>query len=585
MKERCGKMIVKGRKWIKEYKWIIIVGLFLSMPLISRHFVLGHDSLYHVANIDALSEAIKNFNFTKISPIIANNLGYGGAIFYPKLPHFFLALINTILSVFNISPKITVNIGYVIIIILSGIFMYKLLKMIFKKNNMALLGSVIYITMPYFLSEMFVRSALNEAALYIFMPLVFIGLLYLKDLNIKKFYIYFVIGYFGIINSHLVLMVYFTIIVILYLLINIKDYIKKERIKHLFISAGVLLLLSLPTFILMFEHKNLGIYAVFNPKIIISTVENIEYYSLSLNSYLQMNLSTGDLIHHFINIIVIILSIAGILYLILKEKNKDIKMKIFGFLGITILSVIMASSLFPYKYLPKLLLSIQFAFRNETFTCFALSIIAAYSLKWVAGKKILTNIIITITIASSCIISALIINSATVVTEVPWNEYVGMGNQKEYLTMSGLKNLNYIINRDENIKVLSKDSSVKITNMNNNIPNLSFNMKIKKGKDVTLELPRLYYLGYQIELTQKNGKKIELDYEYDKYGLIKITVPKSGYIEMKYTGTLMYQIFSWVRNLGILIFIIIVIKYQYNKKKKNISSTNLVNLYSSSKRM
>lgn len=99
-------MIVKGRKWIKEYKWIIIVGLFLSMPLISRHFVLGHDSLYHVANIDALSEAIKNFNFTKISPIIANDLGYGGAIFYPKLPHFCLALINTILSVLILALKL-----------------------------------------------------------------------------------------------------------------------------------------------------------------------------------------------------------------------------------------------------------------------------------------------------------------------------------------------------------------------------------------------------------------------------------------------------------------------------------------------
>ena len=86
-------------------------------------------------------------------------------------------------------------------------------------------------------------------------------------------------------------------------------------------------------------------------------------------------------------------------------------------------------------------------------------------------------------------------------------------------------------------------------------------------------------------MKERCGKKIELDYEYDKYGLIKITVPKSGYIEMKYTGTLMYQIFSWVRNLGILIFNIIVIKYQYNKKKKNIASTNLVNLYSSSKRM
>ena len=137
----------KAIKWFKEYKWIIIVGTFLSMPMIAKHFVLGHDSLYHVANIDTLSTAIKDLNFSKISPVIAGNLGYGGAIFYPKLPHFFLAIITAILSCFNLGASTAVNIGYMIIIILSGIFMFKLLKILFKKNNMALLGSAIYITL------------------------------------------------------------------------------------------------------------------------------------------------------------------------------------------------------------------------------------------------------------------------------------------------------------------------------------------------------------------------------------------------------------------------------------------------------
>lgn len=563
----------KVLKCVKEYKWIIIIGMFLSMPMIAKHFVLGHDSLYHVANIDALSNAIKDLNFSKIAPLIAGNLGYGGAIFYPKFPHFFLAVISTILSCFNLGAPTAVNIGYMLIIILSGIFMFKLLKMLFNKKNMALLGSAIYITMPYFLSEMFVRSALNEAALYIFMPLVFIGLIYLKNLDIKRFYIYFIIGYFGIINSHLVLAVYFTIIVFVYLSINIKDYIAKERLKHLVISAVILLVLSLPTFILLFEHKALGIYGVFNSEIMGSTAENVKAYSLNINSYLNMDLLSENVIHYFINIIVIILSIMGVLYLLFKEKNKDTKIKVYGFLGILIVSVIMASRLFPYEHIPELLLSIQFACRIETFICFVLSIIAAYSLNWMIRKINLTNIVMIVTISFSCLIAAIIINGAPYVTNISWDKYAGMGFQKEYLTMNGLNHLNYIDKRDTDIKVLSENRNIKITNINNHIPYLSFNIsKIKKGTTVVLELPRLYYLGYKITLTTENGKIINLNYKNDKYGFIKITVPENGQIEMKYTGTLLYQVFSWIRNIAILIFIVAMIIYRCKQKKKRLSN-------------
>lgn len=151
-----------------------------------------------------------------------------------------------------------------------------------------------------------------------------------------------------------------------------------------------------------------------------------------------------------------------------------------------------------------------------------------------------------------------------------------MGFQKEYLTMNGLKNLDYIDKRDTDIKILSKDSNVKITNINNHIPYLSFDISKKEDKEtLNLELPRLYYLGYKITLTTKNGEKINLNYKNNKYGFIKITVPENGHIEMKYTGTLLYQVFSWIRNITILIFIVVVIKYKYNQKKEKRLSNNL----------
>ena len=307
------KIVINNTKNImKKYKKIILIGLFLSMPLISKNFILGHDSLYHLSNIESMIYALKKLNLTEISPLIANGFGYGGTIFYPKLPHFILAVISIIILPFNLSSKTAISIGNILIIILSSIAMCKLLYLLFNNKKVMLIGSCIYITMPYFISDIFVRSALNETCIYLFMPLVLIGLIYLSKGERKKFYIYFILGYIGMLGSHLVMSVYFTFLMFVYIIANLKKYLNKENFKHLFFSSMIILIIFLPKAILLIQHKNLNIYGVFDANLMGSTVENVKNFSITLKSVLIPDIYSGG-INYFINIFVIVISIFAII--------------------------------------------------------------------------------------------------------------------------------------------------------------------------------------------------------------------------------------------------------------------------------
>ena len=78
------------------------------------------------------------------------------------------------------------------------------------------------------------------------------------------------------------------------------------------------------------------------------------------------------------------------------------------------------------------------------------------------------------------------------------------------------------------------------------------------SKQVTVELPRLYYLGYKITLKDVEGKIHNLDYKEDKYGFIKTEIPKSGELEVKYKGTSINRIsliVVFISTLGFVVFI------------------------------
>lgn len=516
----------------KNYLTLLFINLFIFMPFISKRFAYGHDTMYHIAQIDSLTEGIKALNFTKISSIIGNSFGYGSSIFYPKLPHYICVLINLILYKFNVIYSI--NIYYIIISILSSIFMYKLFILLTNNKKASLLTSITYITMPYYISEVFVRGALNEFLILLFIPIVFIGLINLINNNRKEFYIYFTIGYIGLINSHLVLTVYLTILIIIFLLINIKEYIK--RIKDLIVSSIIILIYTLPNIVLLLQHKLTNYYVVFDPKLMNLSSKLVQKNGLSIINLLSPG---GMSVYCFISIPILITFIIGIIY-ILKNNNKIFK----GILLFTITSILLSLKIFPYNILPKLLLSIQFAFRNSCFIIFGVSIISGlgiHSLKNKTLDKIIYPLIIILLIISSFYINKSDFRDISK-EESNYDIYAGIGWNREYLTKYTFNNMDYFMNRDNSIKT----SSGEIEHLNTAFPSLKF--KIKNIDKATIEIPRLYYLGYRVR-EKINNKYYNIDYKCNNKGFIEFDIKEDGIVEIDYIGTKAYNLFRVIRLL------------------------------------
>ena len=96
-----------------------------------------------------------------------------------------------------------------------------------------------------------------------------------------KFHLLFTLGYVVAINSHLVLSIYLTLILLIYLFFQRKKVLRKEIIKEFIIASIFILTLTLNFTIPLIEHYNLGIYNIFNIDYIgdnsVETIKFINY--------------------------------------------------------------------------------------------------------------------------------------------------------------------------------------------------------------------------------------------------------------------------------------------------------------------
>ncbi|MBR2289521.1 MAG: hypothetical protein IJ867_02670 [Clostridia bacterium] len=73
--------------------------------------------------------------------------------------------------------------GYKLVLFLgllaSGVAMYYFAKKITDDRNVGVLAGVLYMVMPYHLTDMYIRGSLGEFLSFIFIPIVFLGLYHL----------------------------------------------------------------------------------------------------------------------------------------------------------------------------------------------------------------------------------------------------------------------------------------------------------------------------------------------------------------------------------------------------------------------
>lgn len=539
---------------------ILLVSIIVMIPLILGPSSLGHDTVFHVANIDSLKlDLDSNFLPSKISKTIGDGFGYGTHLFYPILPHLVTAYFAKALSIFHIRTLHITVMMYGIITFLSAVAMYYLSKKITKKNSLALLSSIIFLFMPYRLGDIVVRSAYNECFTFLFMPLVLLGLLYLIENDKRKFYLFFITGCVGLLYSHLVITMYFAILLTPFVIIYHKEIFKKENFMSLLISCIIIILLSLPELLPMLEHKLSTEYMVY-VKNYMTNIEYMKTFNNHLIDYVRILSDYSWDIPFYINYIVITMLFVRLFFFI-KNKKKD-KIEIFLWI-FTFLAFFISLNCFPWKAVPEFLYFIQFPWRMETMLTISISLLAPLVIKNINHKKLQKQILIAVLILIPCTELFLIkklTNDVYRIGDILPND--GMGHSKEYLPKKAFDNEVYFEYRSDDIMLVSGNAQIMM--IENSNQKIEFELTTD-SIETTIEFPRLYYLGYHLKT--KDGKVLALE-ESDN-GFLQARIEGNGTYTLVYEGTTLNKAANILGIMGLGGFGYLIYTTKPEKKKNH----------------
>ena len=551
------------KKRIVDFIIILIFSLFISIPLISKDInVYADDGIQHIARLMGTYQTITE---GECPPVIMSNFcngfGYSWNIFYSPLT----AYIPLIFSIFTSSFELMLKLFMVLCSFLSGIAMYSFVKKVTNNRPAGLLASIIYIFAPYRLTDMYMRTAIAELASFIFLPILFHGMYNIfnsEEKSIKKS-LMLTLGAVGLILSHITMAMYAAIFCFIYLIINIKKLKDKQVLKMLGINILLILLFTSFYLLPMLEHKMATDYEVFMPgrmerteELIRNKVDLIDLiYTKSGNFMFEIGLVT------LIGLVLTLLA-----YKQVPKENK----KIYWFSIISgFICIILSLRIFPFEKMPAVLKMIQFTFRLLEFSSFFFAFVASINYSLIIKNFRLRDVLVL----SLLIVLLLIPYKNNLNYEKEWsedklwpavevNENTGRVHAGcatfEYLPSKAYNNLDYIKNRKNRVYILSGNATIE--NEQKDGTNMTFDISNVEA-DTIIELPYIYYLGYEVEVAKHDGQTEKIEIFESDNGFVAINVPETATkVTVKYTGTMLMKatyILSAVTLVGVILYLAI----------------------------
>lgn len=519
-------------KEIINYILIIIASIIISIPLANKSLnIYRDDGIQHICRIIGTEQTLADKQFLPmIMSNLCNNFGYSWNIFYSPLT----AYMSVMFRIFNFSYVNCLKLCMFVIVLLSGLTMYKLTLRITKNKKLATLASIIYILAPYRITDMYIRTALAELASFIFIPIVFEGLYIIVNEEKKSYKL--ALGAAGLILTHQVIAMYTAIICFVYLIVFFKKLKSKTVLKNIGVNLLFCILMTSFYWVGLLQHYFSTSYEVFVP----GRMEREEVLIFYKAKFSQLFITSSEqtMIYAIGLLSVIGLVLTPIAY---KKVPEEYKKTYMFFLITGIVLIGMTLKIFPFEKLPQALTILQFTFRLFTFTSFFFAFVVATNFAILIKNFKTLDIVILLTISVLLLVpykSKLDFNlkdneerliNGVRITENTGRVHAGMASM-EYLPTKAFKNLKYIANRKDEVIVLDNDEAVisdytkQASNMNCKISNIN--------KETTIELPYIYYLGYRV---YADGQEIK--YTESDNGFIQINIAKDSQIKVKYLGT------------------------------------------------
>ena len=244
-----------------------------------------------------------------------------------------------------------------------------------------------------------------------------------------------------------------------------------------------------------------------------------------------------------------------------KYKNLYIVTLCTGFLF-----ALMSTTVFPWNFVPLVPSVIQFPWRLLFISTFTFSIIAGVNIyiniSYISIKNIYIVLLVIMICAGEFIANVMVFNTEFNVDYLYKSDRL-YGEQcaaYEYLPKKAFDNLNYISERSSNVVIL--DGKADILNEYKEGNNMNFTISNNDG--ASLELPYIYYLGYEIKMNEKN-----IEYKESVNGFINIDIPKNenGEIKIIYKGTKVEKIAYVISITSVFGFIAYIVYIMNNNKK------------------
>lgn len=550
------KKLLKNRKLI-DIIIIVIVASFLMLPLLILDVnVYADDGIQHIARAYGTYLSFKEGNlFSNVISNFTNNFGYSWNLFYGPLSTYAIILFSFITTNFIAGYKIVCYLA----MILSGMFMYKFIHSLINNRNAALLASILYMTFPYHLTDLYTRNALGEYISFVFIPIVFLGL-YNIFFNEDNPY-YLTIGTIGLILTHNISTIMVAFFAFLYLLFNIKELKKSKVRKELILSLAIALVITSFFWVPLLQTKFTTNYQVYEDGAM-TTSESTANAGIKIRQ-LFVTFDDGEYVFE-LGLHVIIMFAFSIMTF--RRISEEFRKDYIFFVIASILSLWMSTKYFPWKYLPESFCIVQFPWRYLELSAFFLSIVCSINMYAIIKKFDYKDVAIISVIS--------IIYICGFVTSIPKtdeladvkNMELGKSSGREYETVAGVgkfeylptkayNNKFYIATRENATYVLTGKAIIEDEKKENG--RYSAKLQTLDAEYTVFELPYIYYPGYEIRLDGTITEYFETD-----NGFIGIAMGENeeAQVSVQYTGTRLMKISTVVSLLSAIGFVVFLKK-------------------------
>lgn len=532
------KVRINNRKTF-NYFCIIIFGIILSIPLFSKNLNVYHNQgLYGIAKGFEFS---KNFsvNDGKILTSFLNYIGTGNTILEAPLGTLLIFVGNYIFDSYILTYKIIVFCS----ILLSGLYMHKFSDKVLQNKNIALLSAFLYMSTPIHLGQIYVNNSIESILVFIFIPMTFLGLYELFNTTENSFHVAF--GIIGLILTDLKFTVVVWIAVVLYSLLNFKNW-PVEHVRKYFVINFIAIISITAFFVFPYIQTNIATeYVGSNSVKELFLDSRVRIKSLFVTEENDTNILELGLP------IIIMLALSVISF----HKQKNSEKKEFAFYLIMMLGyIILSTRLFPWGLFPDWISRLENPYIFLIVASFFECIVCSMNIS-VVLKKFELKDVCAILIISSIYILALkgFIPYEEEVTEI---DSFDMSEIIDYsvLPKKAKANIEYIRNRSRDVEVIN--GSAEIFDKNKFLTYYSFKANTLE-KDTIYELPFLYYPGYEIRY---DG--INIDYFESENGMVAVKMnPEEGtHFEVEYVGTDLMNFCKILSFVGLGVFSIYVYK-------------------------